>query len=190
MTLSSDFMADEKSALLFIVEGEKIHISWELNGEIIAFEHIPENYPSSTLIVWKDQEKYLEAVRNVNWICNENVVVKDVQFDFGNSLKIDEDDSEGTEEDEWDEFIEKYKPVKNHLNNNAPYNGYMYETYGDEYKYIEKISVNPNTSSKIWTICEEDGVTFIQAGWHFVNRLGYIITEKPFENKEDQFRIK
>ena len=86
-------------------------------------------------------------------------------------------------------LLEKYKPVKNHLNENAPYDGCMLETYGEEYKYVESISVNPKISEKVWTICEEDGATFILAGWHFVNRLGYIITETPFSNKEEQFTI-
>jgi len=91
--------------------------------------------------------------------------------------------------DQWDEFIEKYKPIKNHLNPDAPYEGYMYETFGEEYKHIESSSINPKTAIKVWTVCEEDGVTFIQAGWHFVNRRGYIITELPFDNKEEQFII-
>ena len=97
--------------------------------------------------------------------------------------------TKGYKANEWDEFVKKYRPVKNHLNGNAPYDGFIFETYGEEYKYVECISVNPKTSDKIWTICEEDGATFIQAGWHFVNRLGYIITEIPFTDKDEQFTI-
>lgn len=91
--------------------------------------------------------------------------------------------------DEWDDFADKYKPVKNHFEEEATFDGCMFETYGDNYKYVESLSIDPNTSDKIWTICEEDGLRFIQAGWHFVNRLGYVITEIPFNNKDEQYCI-
>lgn len=89
MILASDLIADEKSALLFIVEPEeeKIHISWEIDREIIAFERIPINYPSSTLIVWKNFEEYLKAISTVSWIHEKNLIRKNDQFDFGNTLK-------------------------------------------------------------------------------------------------------
>jgi len=182
MILNSSFIADEKSALLFVVEleEEKVHVSWKIGEEIISLERIPVNYPGTTLAVWKNKKNYLKAIESVSWINEENIIVKDDQFDFGNALN---------DNDKWGRFAQKYKPVKNHLNNSAPYDECMYETYGDEYKYIESISVNPNTSNKIWTICEEDGITFIQAGWHFVNRLGYVISEVPFTDKDEQFTI-
>ena len=89
MKLDSGFIADEKSALLFIIkpEEEKLHISWEIKGEIIAFERIHINYPSSTLIVWKNFEEYLKAISPVGWIHKQNLVRKDDQFDFGSALK-------------------------------------------------------------------------------------------------------
>lgn len=84
MILNSEFIADEKSALLFIVEPEeqKVHISWEINGEIIAFERIPVNYPTSTLIVWKNRKEYLKAISLVDWINEENLVMKDDGFEI------------------------------------------------------------------------------------------------------------
>jgi len=45
---------DEKSSLLFSTENEenKLHASWLLsNGMIISVEFIPENYPSTFLVV-------------------------------------------------------------------------------------------------------------------------------------------
>jgi hypothetical protein len=72
---------------------------------------------------------------------------------------------------------EKYKPIKNHLDDNASFDGIMFETYGEELDFVKAQA--PNT---IWTYGEEDDKVFIQAGWHFVNRLGYFITEVPFDD--------
>lgn len=35
---------------------------------------------------------------------------------------------------------------------------------------------------KIWTILEADGIMFYSSGFHFVNRLGYLITEEEVED--------
>lgn len=72
---------------------------------------------------------------------------------------------------------EKYKPIKNHLDDNASWDGTMFETYGEELAFVKAQA--PNT---IWTYGEEDDKFYIQAGWHYVNRLGYFITEVPFED--------
>lgn len=32
----------------------------------------------------------------------------------------------------------------------------------------------------IWTLVEEDGIMVIISGYHYVNRMGYIITEVPW----------
>lgn len=78
----------------------------------------------------------------------------------------------------FDEFEKKYNPKQNHLNEHAPENGWMYETYGEEYDFIKQQPVE-----NIWTVLEEDGVTFISPGRRWVNRLGYIITELPHNDE-------
>jgi hypothetical protein len=65
----------------------------------------------------------------------------------------------------------------------------MFETFGKENEYIESVSISSKKSDRIWTVCEENNQTFVIAGWHFVNRLGYIITEIPFTDKDEQFTI-
>jgi len=89
MILNSDLCIDEKSALLFIVEPEedKVHISWEVDGQIIFFERIPINYPSSSLMISENFNEYLNAIWEVNWINVNNVVRKDERFDFKNTLR-------------------------------------------------------------------------------------------------------
>lgn len=81
----------------------------------------------------------------------------------------------------FDEWLETYKPIANHLDSNASFQdesgqGIMFETYGDEVDFVK--SMNPN---KIWMYGSGDGGgTYIWSGWGFVNRLGYFITEVPF----------
>ena len=81
----------------------------------------------------------------------------------------------------FDEWLDTYKPITNHLDSNASFqnedgSGIMFETYGDELDFVK--SMNPN---KIWMYGSgDDGGTYIWSGWGFVNRLGYFITEVPF----------
>ena len=84
-----------------------------------------------------------------------------------------------------DQF-EFYKPQKNHIvgGENAPFNGWMYETYGPELEYILSLANNPDTAKRVWTIIECEGNSMIySAGYHLVNRFGYLVTEKPYENE-------
>lgn len=80
-----------------------------------------------------------------------------------------------------DEWFEKYKPIKNSIDTNASFDGHMFETYGDELEFVK--SQDPN---RIWTYGDGDnGSTFIWSGYHIVNRIGYFITEVPFENDDE-----
>jgi hypothetical protein len=85
-----------------------------------------------------------------------------------------------TEYQGWDKWAEKFKPVKNHLVVNGLDDEHMFETYGDEVEYVIK------TDSKyIWTWIQGDMSDLIVAGYHYVNRLGYYITEVPWEDEYD-----
>lgn len=56
-------------------EENNIHASWDVDGRIIVFEDIPNNWPSTSLSVFEDKEEYLEAIRGVSWICHEYCVI-------------------------------------------------------------------------------------------------------------------
>jgi hypothetical protein len=79
-----------------------------------------------------------------------------------------------------EEWEATYKPIPNHLDENASFqseggDGIMFETYGDEVEFVK--SQNPNN---IWTYTHgESNTSWITSGWGFVNRLGYFITEVP-----------
>ena len=68
-----------------------------------------------------------------------------------------------------------FKPVANHLDTNAAYDGKMFETYGDEVDYVRTIDVH-----RIWTIRDEDGGSYLTAGMGWINRMGYLVTEEPW----------
>ena len=85
---------------------------------------------------------------------------------------------EQIDEDTW---YAKYKPIVNHLDPNASWSGYMFETYGEEEEFIKQY---PNERC-IWTYMDTgDGGTCVGAGWHFVNRIGYFITENEWTDED------
>lgn len=46
-----------------------LHMSWKLlDGKVLSFEFMPENYPAGSYIVWENQQEYLEAIEDVSWI--------------------------------------------------------------------------------------------------------------------------
>jgi len=116
-----------------------------------------------------------------------------------------------------DEFYEKYNPVKNHLDDNASFDGCMFETYDEEVEYVKQM-VKEN-HKKVWTIvdgkaledCDDDDCFFYNdkdaetpeeeehlmkahtpstvycAGWHYVNRQGYLITEEEWIDENEEY---
>ena len=83
-----------------------------------------------------------------------------------------------------DEWFEQFKPIPNHLDENASFNdgehGYMFETYGDEVEFVKS-----QDSNRIWTYSDGDnGGTYISDGYHVVNRIGYFVTTVPYDDKQ------
>jgi len=90
-----------------------------------------------------------------------------------------------------DFWQDKYRPQINHIDDNASWSddegGRMYETYGEELEYVRKqAQENPK---KVWTLLEADGKQYVCAGYHFVNRLGYFITEVEFDNENEEYFV-
>jgi len=76
---------------------------------------------------------------------------------------------------DFDEWVATYKPILNHIDTNASFDGMMFETYGDEVDFVKEQPIN-----RIWMYGDGDnGNTYIWSGWGFVNRIGYFITEVP-----------
>lgn len=82
----------------------------------------------------------------------------------------------------WDEWVEKYKPVENHLVKEAPMDGYMFETYGEEIDYLKQQC--KDDAYHLWTVLDAEDTLFLSMGFHVVNRIGYILTEVPWTEEE------
>jgi hypothetical protein len=87
---------------------------------------------------------------------------------------------------DYDDFIDTYKPITNHIDTNASFDGMMFETYGDEVEFVKAQDEN-----RIWMYGDgDDGGSYLWSGWGFVNRIGYFITEVPFpDNTTIQVRV-
>jgi len=80
-----------------------------------------------------------------------------------------------------DEWFNTYKPIKNHIDTNSSFDGHMFETYGEEVDFVKTAPEN-----HIWMYGDgDDGGSYLWAGWGFVNRIGYFITEVPFPDNTD-----
>ena len=87
---------------------------------------------------------------------------------------------------DFEEFVETYKPITNHIDEHASFDGLMFETYGAEVEFVKAQDEN-----RIWMYGDgDDGGSYLWSGWGFVNRLGYFITEVPFPaNTTIQVRV-
>ena len=85
-----------------------------------------------------------------------------------------------------EEWFDTFKPIPNHIDDNASFQtedgvGYMFETYDDELRFVQ--SQEPN---RIWTYCDGDNSgTYIFQGMRIVNRIGYFVTTVPFDGSKD-----
>ncbi|HKK30451.1 MAG TPA: hypothetical protein VKA18_08680 [Alphaproteobacteria bacterium] len=80
----------------------------------------------------------------------------------------------------YDEWCATYVPLKNSLCENAPFDGTMFETFGDEMAFVRQQPCN-----RIWTLVQgDDGDLYVISGYHFVNRLGYFVTDRPLPENE------
>lgn len=82
----------------------------------------------------------------------------------------------------WDDFAEKYKPIQNTVTNRDEFNGWLFETYGEDNLHIGKLT--KESPNNVWTLLDVDGDLVIVSGWHYVNRLGYFVSEIPFDIEE------
>lgn len=83
-----------------------------------------------------------------------------------------------------DEWLDTYKPIPNHFTPHAAFDGTMFETFGEELEYINSIS-----PEFIWTWIEGDGGSYIIDGRHFVNRLGYFVSEYARTNDKQFIEV-
>ena len=79
-----------------------------------------------------------------------------------------------------DEFDARFPLVRNHLNPNASWSygagdgeGCLFETYGEEFAFVKQQDLDC-----VWTLVDgDDGDMYVISGLHFVNRVGYFISQ-------------
>ena len=89
-----------------------------------------------------------------------------------------------------DEFDATYPLKTNHLRADASWDygggGCLFETYGEEQEFVR--SQDPRM---VWTLVDgDDGDQYLISGFHFVNRIGYLVSTVPVpEGTDIQVRI-
>ena len=58
----------------------------------------------------------------------------------------------------------------------------LFETSGEDFEKIRSINTR-----KVWTLLDCDGRLILCAGIHFVNRMYYVTTERPWANSMECF---
>jgi hypothetical protein len=81
----------------------------------------------------------------------------------------------------YDYWVDNFKPIKNTVSKYPDDSLIHFETYGDEVEAVKQAyDKDPKT---IWTEVDGDAGTYIVAGYHFVNRINYYITENPWDDE-------
>lgn len=88
-----------------------------------------------------------------------------------------------------EEFYNNFNLIDNHLDDNAGFDGKLYETFGKELDYVFKMG----NQNRVLTVieCDNEDTTeddedvqpllYYVTGFHLVNRLGFLILDKPYE---------
>lgn len=87
----------------------------------------------------------------------------------------------------YEEWEEKYQPIKNHLDKEAQDDQCTFETYGVEVGFV--LGVNFVDPRRVWTLIDGSEGTYIIDGYHSVNRISYFITQKPYEGMKGSFSM-
>jgi len=93
-----------------------------------------------------------------------------------------------------EQFDNQFELVPNTLDDNASFDGFMYETFGDELIIVQQMA----KENRVITIIEGDEDVenefgeptlnmFYVSGMHLVNRIGYLITKEPIK---EEFEVK
>ena len=86
----------------------------------------------------------------------------------------------------WTEWEEKYKPIPNPLADGYNNNLWdcMFETFGDD---LDALKALASEDYYIWTMVDNNPNSIyldIMPGMHWINRMGYFVTEKGWTDKD------
>jgi len=81
---------------------------------------------------------------------------------------------------DFDDFQRKYTIRESEAT--ATGNPMLLETFGRDHLVVETYD-----NDQIWTLIEEDGGQFLIPGYHFVNRIAYLITEESWYDADEVY---
>lgn len=85
----------------------------------------------------------------------------------------------------FEDWVEQHKPITNPDGQGGPnIDGrmIMFETYGKDLEFVKTMLCSK--PQNVWTLLDDgEGFDLIVAGYHYVNRLGYFITEVPCKSE-------
>lgn len=83
----------------------------------------------------------------------------------------------------FDDFIEKYDPMEHPT---GEFGTHMFDTHKESDINFVRSQIKFN---KVWTVIDGEGQDlYVIPGYHFVNRMGYIISNIPYEeNCEEEY---
>lgn len=76
----------------------------------------------------------------------------------------------------FDAWAEKYRPIKNQFTKGGED---LFDTHGEEGDFVK--AQDPHC---VWTFADGEMATLIHNGYGLVNRLGYYVTEVPWEGED------
>jgi len=86
-----------------------------------------------------------------------------------------------------DVFIRYFQPYRHPKSSWDIWGGIGLETFDDDLDLVYKIHLGPG-SQYLWTVVEEGGSQWIAPGYHWVNRICYLVTKVSHQNADFEFR--
>lgn len=78
------------------------------------------------------------------------------------------------------DWLDYYTPRMNRIH---PTQEFQFETYGDDLEYVKDFDQN-----YVWTVTDDDsGNLSIHKGFHYVNRLYYVISKESHEDDDEVY---
>ena len=85
-----------------------------------------------------------------------------------------------------DTFYEYFKPIRHPDAQYDIWGGHGLETFGKDFDTVRRLD-----PAFVWTVVEGDsGGEWITTGVHYVNRVCYLVTEKPHNSIPVEFRVR
>ena len=133
-------------------------------------ENFFEGKPPSS----KKERKFLELIRKFFKFDAKGNVSK--KFGVSNLSKFLPDSSDKGH------FLDNYSFIEKKGVNGIG----QFETYGKDLEYVKRVQKsNPKT---LWTIVETEDGLYAIPGYHYVNRMLYVVTKEKWKSKNEEYR--